>query len=105
MNAPDGDQTGFRSGTASFVTHTELEVSRSKTRMSNFVRSMFWKTILAPSGDHRGRTWFTPSELSDVSCFGLCPRLSTAHILRGPAHEASQAICFPSGEYSGLKAF
>src|SRR5690349_23858620 len=105
MNSPDGDHTGFRSWTASFVTQTELLVTRSKTRMSNFVRSMFWNTILVPSGDQRGRTWFTPSELSEVNCRGLCPRLSTAHILRGPAHEASKAICLPSGEYSGLNAF
>ena len=56
------------------------------------------KTSRRPSGDQRGWAWPTASLESVVICLGLCPRASAIQMRRGPAHCASKASDFPSGE-------
>ena len=79
---------------------------RSRTsRMPNLVRSTFWNTSIAPSGDHLGRMCVTASEVSVVTWVGFRPFRSAIQMRRGPAHSASTAIWAPSGEKAGLHAF
>src|ERR1700687_863077 len=105
MNLPDGDHVGRMLLKKSFVIQFICFDSRLTTRISNFVRARFWKTIFLPSGDQAGATWPTSSLVSVVTCCGLWPSRSSTQMRRGPAQDASTAMSLPSGEYVGLKAF
>src|SRR5215469_8816580 len=54
----------------SFVIQVICFESRFTTRMSNFVRARFWKTIFFPSGDQAGAMWLISSLVSVVICCG-----------------------------------
>src|SRR6266851_2198042 len=105
MNLPDGDHAGRMLLNRSLVIQFICFDSRFTTRMSNFVRTIFWNTIFLPSGDQQGATWTISSLVSVVICCGLWPWRSTIQIRRDAAQEASTAMCLPSGEYAGLNAF
>src|SRR5712691_5422148 len=104
MNLPDGDHAGRMLLNRSLVIQFICFDSKFTTRISNFVRTRFWKTIFLPSGDQEGATWATSSLVSVVICCGLWPSRSTTQIRRGAAQDASTATRLPSGEYDGLNA-
>ena len=68
MNLPDGDLEGRMLVRESLVIQFMCFESRFTVRMSNFVRTRFWKTIFLPSGDQAGATWATSSLVSVVTC-------------------------------------
>ena len=56
MNLPECDHAGRMLLKKSLVIQFICFESRFTTRISNFVRTMFWKAIFFPSGDQVGAT-------------------------------------------------